>query len=140
MADIIIDTCVIIDMVDKNRPRHSEASELTKYLTENQLRIRFPCYGFFEIGSALRRSYTDVSHWFDETLYYDAVAIDPDFIVKYYSRDLPYMKAGDSIFLAMAKVDGADLITEDNDLYKKAKVFGVNVYRISEYLDRFVRP
>jgi predicted nucleic acid-binding protein len=62
------------------------------------------------------------------------IPIDETFVTKYYAVDLPYLKAGDLIFVAMAKGDGSVLITEDDTQYKKAKEAGVTVYRIKEYL------
>lgn len=148
MSDIIIDTSVLVDIFVTTRSRHSDAKELGKYLIDNQLTIRIPWHAVFEFASALEsekivssRQRLELWPELDEAtpLVFDPVPIDGDFVMKYYSRDLPYMKAGDSIFVAMARVDGAILITEDSEQYKKAQAVGVDTYRIGEFLDKFLK-
>jgi predicted nucleic acid-binding protein len=63
-----------------------------------------------------------------------AVPIDQAFIERYPMVGLPNMKAGDLLYLAMAKADGAHLITEDQELYDKARGAGVTAFKVFEYV------
>jgi rRNA-processing protein FCF1 len=63
-----------------------------------------------------------------------AVPIDMAFLDHHPTGDLPHLKAGDLIYLAMAKADKVPLITEDQGLYDKAREAGVAVFKISEYV------
>jgi hypothetical protein len=63
------------------------------------------------------------------------VFIDDVFIELYFDRELPKMKAGDLIFVALAKGEGRTLITEDGTMLKEAKRAGVEALTIQEYLD-----
>jgi predicted nucleic acid-binding protein len=49
-------------------------------------------------------------------------------------QDLPYLKAGDFIFLAMAKKMGLPLITNDQELYTRSQECGVSVFTPEEFL------
>jgi rRNA-processing protein FCF1 len=42
--------------------------------------------------------------------------------------------AGDLLFLAMAAGDGQPIITEDDELIRKARQVGLPVFRIADYL------
>jgi len=54
---------------------------------------------------------------------------------KYVNVDLPYIKAGDHLFIVVAKVNDYPLITWDKVMYNKAKETGVKVYTPREYLN-----
>jgi len=139
---VILDTSVVIDFVLENSPRHNDAISLIRFLTQRQIRTRIPFHAAFEVQSALRRSV-----WFERgrqaehaqknreelILQLFAVPIDQAFMDHYPTGDLPYLKAGDLLFLAMAKADNQPLITEDQGLYDKAREAGVAVFKISEY-------
>ena len=139
--NLILDTSVIIDIVLESRPRHPEAIKLGDYIKRNGIFITLPTHALFEIHSAMKLERmnppTIPSYFFteDSPLRMKQVYITQEFFEKYFSPDLPYMKAADLIFVSMAKVDGIPLITEDLTQYKKAKEGGVKVYRIKEFLD-----
>lgn len=61
-------------------------------------------------GSKLRFSETFTP---DDGFRIEPVTMDEAFLNKYTLLDLPYLKSSDLIFVAMAKVDGDILITED---------------------------
>ena len=61
--------------------------------------------------------------------------IDHKFIENYFDVDIPYAKAGDSIYMVMAKKLGLPLITRDKGMYKVSKAAGINVLTISEALN-----
>jgi predicted nucleic acid-binding protein len=62
------------------------------------------------------------------------VPIDSEFLARYPTGNLPDIKAGDLLFLAMAAGDSQPLITEDDNLFQKAQQAGVGVFRIADYL------
>lgn len=141
MPDIIVDTNVLVDMHLSHRPRHQEALKLKHYLDSHSIRLKIPMHAMFEIASALQSEFRTVGRSGFQisqgVIYTDPVPIDWDFIDRYFEADLPYLRAGDLIFVAMAKRDQALLITEDDDLYKVAKSVGVAVYRTKEFLEQF---
>lgn len=61
------------------------------------------------------------------------VPIDQRFYEHYRDPTLPYIKAGDFIFLAMAKRDRCPLISEDGKLRNRAREAGVSVFSIDEF-------
>jgi predicted nucleic acid-binding protein len=65
----------------------------------------------------------------------ELIHIDRDFIHRYRMVDVPYIKAGDHIFLAVAKVDGIPLITSDAKLIAAAKKCGVKVFHVKELVE-----
>ena len=69
-----------------------------------------------------------------EPLQIDTVPIDQSFFEKYFSVELPYLRAGDLIYVALAKGDQLDLVTEDDQQYTRGKEAGVD--RIDEYIAR----
>jgi predicted nucleic acid-binding protein len=99
-----------------------------------------PYHALFEISATFKRKNrsgtVNAYKGINETnpLQMDTVPVDEAFFSRYFDVALPYLKAGDSLFLAMAKKDGAILITEDNQLYAAAESIGVRVFRISEFL------
>jgi predicted nucleic acid-binding protein len=138
---VIVDTCVLIDMLLKGRPRHLQAERLREVLQSRGVKVRVPLYGLFELAAAMKQEFASptggtlqinraISKL--QPLEFEFAPIDQAFFQKYYSSDLPTMKAGDLVFLAMAKTEGTPLITEDDSLYSEAKAAGVVAYRIEE--------
>ena len=143
MSCIIVDTSVIVDMFLTTSSRHPDAKKILKYLNETQKPVRIPMFALFEIHSALQNIKINLKSgklkfYGEISLDLEPIPIDQDFIKKYLIKDLPYLKAADLIFVAMAKVDGCILITEDKEQYNKSKSFGVKSYRIEEFLNDFV--
>lgn len=62
------------------------------------------------------------------------IPIDSAFIDKYMKIDIPYAKAGDSIFIAVAKAHNFPIITEDKGMIKVAKEAELEVYTINDAL------
>lgn len=140
---VIVDASVLVDFVLENSTRHNDAIKLFKFLIERQVRIRIPFHGAFEFQSAIIRNvrfegssqapHSEKNHQELKVQMY-AVPIDQAFMDLYPTGDLPHLKAGDLIYLAMAKADKIPLITEDQELYDKACEAGVNVFKISQYV------
>lgn len=144
LPPIVIDTSVIIDIFLSSRPRHSEAIKIGLFLTKSQIRIKLPMHAMFEISCAFRN--IKMTGPFEESkkitetnpILLDTIAIDDAFFSKYFDTTIPYIKAGDFIFIALAKGDNAILITEDNKQFDAAKEAGINVYRIESFIDKFI--
>jgi predicted nucleic acid-binding protein len=140
MAAPIIDTSVLIDVFLASADRHIQAKLLGELIIGRGERIPMPLHGLFEIASALKRQGMEGALQFNanipETRPFPTqpVPIDEAFFEKYHDPSLPYTKAGDLIFLSIAKKDKRDLITEDKKLYRNAKAAGVSVFTIAEYL------
>jgi len=118
MSCVVIDTSVLTDIFLTTRDRRPDAKELWDYLIEKGLRIRVPMYAVFEFACALKNeqilSWPQKLHVWDEfaedrPLWLEVVPMDQGFFEKYFSTELPHMRAGNLIFVAMAKVDGAIL-------------------------------
>lgn len=63
------------------------------------------------------------------------VPIDDSFLQKYMDTSVPYLKAGDLLFVLIAKKEGLKLITEDVAQYEVARAANVEVYKIQDYLN-----
>lgn len=139
---IIVDTCVLIDMFVKSRSRHSQAQQLVTYLHDSGRTVMAPMHAMFEFKHAWDDEKASLSSEFpspntkDCPLQLYTVWLDATFFNNCYRPDLPRLKAGDMIFVALAKSDGKPLITEDSEMHKKANEFGVDAYTIQEFLDQ----
>ena len=142
ITSLVMDTGVIVDIFLETRPRHAEAKRLGSFLIERNISAKLPMHGFFELTCALKnegmtspirvqRSITE-----EAPLQIQPISIDQAFFNKYFDPTIPYLKAGDLIFVTLAKGDNSILITEDNNQYKVAKLAGVEVYRVKEFLDK----
>lgn len=65
------------------------------------------------------------------------IPIDEAFVSKYLDVSLPYLKAGDFIFLCLAKKESAMLLTDDAKLRARAIEAGVDALTTAEFLERF---
>ena len=63
------------------------------------------------------------------------IHIDELFIEKYAMADIPHIKAGDHIFVAMAKVSNCPLITSDAKMITISKECGVRVFEPVEFMN-----
>ena len=63
------------------------------------------------------------------------IHIDKPFIEKYAMADIPYIKAGDHIFVAMAKTNDCPLITSDAKMITISKECGVRVFKPAEFMN-----
>lgn len=139
---LIIDSCVIIEAFDGSSEYHSSAVKLIESAKSNSYKMIMPMHGFFEVKCAVQRltecegktistPYTKVGD-----LPIVTQAIDEKFIVDYSDVDVPYAKAGDYIFLIMAKKLGLPLVTRDSDMIKRSKKCGINVYTPEQILSQ----
>jgi predicted nucleic acid-binding protein len=99
-----------------------------------------PAHGLFEITCSLKRlSEKDRKYVhpviLGKTQYpIEAIHIDSEFIAKYSQVNVPYTKAGDHLFLVVAKHNNYPLVTRDKGLSARAKEANVAVYTPTEYL------
>lgn len=149
---VVLDTCVVGDLLFHERPRHESAVKLAAVLGETKRTALIPAHAYFELvclaGSERRRAnntpLTAVGKRsallpFEHTV----VAIDLNF-VQHYLLDLAAsapalfeVRGGaDMIFAAIALRHGAVLISEDAALLRTALASGVDAVDIQTYLDR----
>jgi predicted nucleic acid-binding protein len=142
MPQIVLDTCVVVDMFMSTRPRHVQATQLRLALAKAGITARMPSFTLFELSRAIRQEkrlsngkLIDGPESGEENgLSVDLVPIDEAFVHKYLDVNLPEMRAGDLTFAALAKGDRLPLVTEDAPLRKAAKAAGIGVFTIEEYL------
>ena len=102
-------------------------------------------HGFFEITSAIMcekrlsggkglKGNDSISE--NAPIRFIHIPIDLEFVTKYAIGEVPDLKSGDMIFVAFARAEGLDLVTQDDKMYKEARRLGVAVYRPDEYLQR----
>lgn len=142
MPAIVIDTCVLVDIFISTRPRHAVAVELQKLIRQKSIAVRLPAFALFELHHAIRQErrqnggilvQEENSGW-QSTLPVELVSIDEAFIEQHLTLDLPEVRAGDLVFLALAKGESLSLVTEDVTFKIQAVKAGVSVFTIQEYL------
>ena len=140
---VIVDTCVLVDIALSTRARHAQAVDLARCLRKHDIVIRAPMHAAFEFMCAIRQEVHQLggrhSSWAagtDDSERIDIwpVPIDAEFVATYPMQNLPDMRSGDFLFLAMASGDNQALVREDDDLFRKAQLAGVRVFRIATYL------
>jgi len=142
MKPIIVDTSVLVDIFLETAARHPEAKKLGSFLVAKKVDIKLPMHGMFELACSLKNKKATGSYKLqsgitkDSPLRITRIPIDEKFFEEYFDINLPYLKAGDFIFIAMAKKDAAILITEDNKMFDRAKEAGIEVYKIKEFIDK----
>ncbi|NDW22899.1 type II toxin-antitoxin system VapC family toxin [Alteromonas hispanica] len=132
---LIVDSCVIIEAFDSDSEYHSAAIELIESIKNKAYKMIMPMHGYFEVKCAIQRL-TECEGKTISTPYTNAgdlpfhtQPIDEKFILDYSDVNVPYAKAGDYIFLIMAKKLGIPLVTRDRDMIKRSKKCGIDVYK-----------
>jgi len=130
---LLVDTCVFVDAFDPSSSGHAAAYELLVYLLERNVQVTMPAHGWFEARCSWQRLKLDgkfVGPLFQGEGRYpvELIPIDDDFIDKYTVSDIPFIKSGDHIWLAVAKVEGYPLVTSDVKMTKIARQIGVRVF------------
>lgn len=140
MGKLIVDSNVFISSFQKDSEFRDESiGFLEKILKVGQL-ITMPAHGLFEILCTLKRlSEHDKQYLhpviFGQTEYpIETIHIDKKFIEKYINVEIPYIKAGDHLYLVVAKLNGYPLITRDNGMRKCAKEASIKVFTPTEFL------
>ncbi len=142
MTTIVLDTCVLVDIFMATRPRHLIATELRNFIQCNSVKVRVPAFAMFELHHAIRQEQrlsdgkllTGSDAGEQNGISVELVPIDDAFAQRHLTLDLPEVRAGDLVFLALAKGENLPLITEDQPFKRKASNAGVRVFGIQEYL------
>ena len=137
---LIVDSCVFIDTFDPQSSNHLAAVQLLETLLARDLQITMPAHGWFEVQCTLQRLVSEqrfVGPLIAGGMNYPIrlIHIDEQFIQKYAMVDIPYIKGGDHIFVAMAKVNDCALITSDTKMIKISKTCGVRVFEPVEFMN-----
>jgi rRNA-processing protein FCF1 len=141
MGKLIVDSNVFINSFDQESGFREESIRFLSKMAEIGQVITMPAHGLFEITCALKRlSEHDRKYLhpviFGQTRYpIEAIHIDQEFIAKYSIVEVPYIKAGDHLYLVVSKLNGYPLITRDNGLRERAKEAGINVFTPTEFLE-----
>jgi len=136
--NILIDSCVFIDSFDPQSPNHEDSLRLLDDLRNRDILIAMPAHGWFEVQCTLQRLIKEkrfVGPMVQGQMNYpvELIHIDKLFIQKYSMADIPYIKAGDHIFIAVAKINSCPLVTSDFKMTEVAKHCGVHVFTPAEY-------
>ena len=102
-----------------------------------------PAHGWFEIWCTFKKLEQDrrfVGPILAGKMEYpiNLLYIDEQFIKKYTKPDIPQIKAGDHIFVVVAKVNDYTLITSDVQMIKVSKECGIKVFTPAEFIDELV--
>ena len=141
---VLIDTCVLVDLMVADRPRHTGAIEFYKCVTSLKRRVIIPAHAMFEMRSALtqeRMLRNNVQYYTGFTwkrpLCFQIMPIDLKFLELYQSIPVPDLRGGDMVFYVIAKRNGVEFVTEDNEVLLKGKAEGVPVFSLSEFVDKY---
>lgn len=141
---LLVDSCVFVDAFDPHSPHHAESLALLEELRRCAILITMPAHGWFEIQCTLQRLITEkryVGPTIQGQMNYpvELVHIDAPFIQKYAMADIPYIKGGDHIFVAIAKVNGYPLVTSDSKMKEVSKQCGVRVFTPAEFCNELAK-
>ena len=136
---LILDSCVFIDSFDPDSPNHSASLELLELLRAKEVLVTMPAHGWFEVQCTLQRLTNQnkfVAPRIQGAMNYpiELIHIDKEFILKYAMTDIPYTKAADHMFIAVAKINNWDLITSDGKMYDISKSLNIDVFKPKEFL------
>lgn len=140
MKKLLVDSCVFIDAFDPGSPAHDESLTLLRALLDREILISMPAHAWFEIQCSLQRlnqerRYRPAELGAEGNYPIELIHIDDQFIRKYSMADLPYIKAGDHIFVAVAKVNQWPLITNDTQMAALCMKCEIKVYTPKQYID-----
>lgn len=142
---ILVDSCVFLDSFDPQSPNYSLAIQLLEELKIRGLLITMPAHGWFEVQCTLQKLSLEqrfVGPVIAGMMNYEVelIHIDKSFIEKYSMANIPYIKAGDHIFIAIAKINDYPLITSDAKMIAVSKLCGVRVFEPAEFMNEMNVP
>jgi predicted nucleic acid-binding protein len=136
---ILIDSSVFVAAFDRESASRGASIALLDELKSRKQLISMPAHAWFEIECSLRRLRQEkkflgptIKNRMDYPI--ELIHIDNQFIQKYKGADVPYIKAGDHIFLAVAKINNYPLVTRDLNMSKVANNCGIAVFTPESYL------
>ena len=140
---VVVDTSVLVDMFLTNRPRHKTAEPLIDLIRSGSLEILAPFHSLFELTAAIKNEKQSAPITVNSAVTRDAtlairyVPIDAAFFDRYFTLDVPYLKAGDLLFLLLAKGEQVPLVTEDRTLRERAQEAGAEAFAVEAFLTKF---
>ncbi|HLF39147.1 MAG TPA: PIN domain-containing protein [Burkholderiales bacterium] len=136
---LLVDSCVFLDSFDPSSPNYTDALQLLTELRVKGQTITMPAHGWFEVQCTFQRLRAEgrfvgpqIAGRMEYSL--ELMDIDGHFIEKYAMVDVPYIKSGDHIFIAVAKTNGWPLVTSDEKMLAVAKECGVKVFQPAEFM------
>jgi predicted nucleic acid-binding protein len=136
---LIVDASVVVDAFDTTSVHSSAADSFLQTAHDRGFSLVMPMHGFFEIKCAMhrivhidKRKIAPRYQAFHSALRMIAQPIDHKFIEDYAHVDVPYARAGDTIYLVMAKRLGLPLVTRDGAMLKNAKAAGIPAVGVLE--------
>ena len=137
---LIVDSCVFIDAFDPKSPNHPPAVQLLEELRARDLLITMPAHWWVEVQCTFQRLSLNqqfVGPFLAGRMDYpiELIHIDEQFIKKYSMIDIPYIKAGDHIFVVVSKINDCPLITSDAKMITISKECGVRVFMPAEFMN-----
>ena len=144
MRKILVDSCVFINSFNPTSHTYKSSLAFLNYMLEKNRPITMPAHAWFEVQCSLQKLSEQggyIGPTFGGEMKYpvELINIDEAFIKKYQMADIPYIKAGDYIFLAVAKIENIPIITSDKEMLKKAKIAGIEAYHINDLVDE-IKP
>ena len=126
-SSIVVDSNVIIDTFDPSSPNYTESHSFMDHIISNRVLFAMPMHGF-EISSTINRLKKEYCHlfcWVDRRWRLNSYTLMMSFC--YLSVDVPMIKAMDHLYLVVAKKNGPELVTWDNQMIKAGISYGVKV-------------
>jgi predicted nucleic acid-binding protein len=141
---LLVDSCIFIDAFDPESPNHVESLALLEELRRRDILITMPAHGWFEVQCTLQRLTAEkrfIGPAIGGQMNYplELIHIYKPFIEKYAMADVPYIKASDHIFIAIARVNGYPLVTSDCKMIEVSKKCGVRVVTPRELSDELAK-
>jgi predicted nucleic acid-binding protein len=141
---LLVDSRVFIDSFDPQSSNYAASLALLEELRRRDIPVTMPAHGWFEIQCTLQRLIAEkrfVGPAMQGKMNYpvELIHIDQPFIQKYAMADIPYIKASDHIFIAIAKINDYPLVTSDSKMTDVAKQRNIRVFSPTEYLNELAK-
>lgn len=136
---LLVDSCIFIDSFDSKSSNQAIAIQLLEELRNREILLTMPAHGWFEVQCTFKRLQLEkqfkgptIAGRMDYPI--ELIHIDEAFIKKYAMAEIPYIKAGDHIYIAIAKINNYRLITSDKKMITVSKQCGVRVFKPVEFM------
>lgn len=142
---LLVDSCVFISAFDTQSQHYELSHKFLGWLVEKKLIITMPAHAWFEVLCTLRRlerndkSFKGRSVCGNWSYPIELIHIDDAFIKKYGNVDIDYIKAGDHIFLVVAKLNSFPLITIDKKMRDVALTEKIPVFTPEEFMSQKIK-
>lgn len=140
MNKLLVDSCVFINAFKDDSIHREQCLTFLESLSQARQPITMPAHGWFEVWCSLKRiehidkKFKGVSIDGRWSFPIELIPIDDEFIGKYGNLEIPYIKAGDHIFIVVAYVNRYPLVTTDERMKNVAKGLGISVFSPAEYV------